>query len=49
MLLSLLAALVIVPWFRAQARANAALSQVARHEDWMVEAHPVEHREIVVP
>jgi hypothetical protein len=47
-LLSLLAALLIVPWFRARARANAALSQFARSEDWMAEAHPAEHGDIAV-
>lgn len=35
---SLVAALVIIPLFRRRARANAALSQLARTEDWKAEA-----------
>jgi hypothetical protein len=45
MLLSLLAALVIVPWFRAQARANAMLSERNRREDWLIAAHDPEQVE----
>lgn len=41
---SMVTALVLVPWFRAQARANVALSGRDRREDWLVAAHPVNVR-----
>jgi hypothetical protein len=45
---SLAAALVIVPWFRRRARANTALSQVARSEDWKAETGASRPRQPVV-
>jgi hypothetical protein len=38
-LVSVAATLVLIPWFRAQARANAALSLRDRREDWTAAAH----------
>jgi hypothetical protein len=41
-LLSVAATLVLIPWFRAQARANAALSLRGRRQDWADAAHPAD-------
>ena len=42
---SVAAAVVLIPWFRQQASANAVLSQRDRSADWLVAVHSVdEHR-----
>jgi hypothetical membrane protein len=41
---SVATAIVLVPWFRAQARANAALSARGRRDDWAAVAHPASAR-----
>jgi hypothetical protein len=37
-------ALFLMPWYRAQASANAALSRRDRSADWLMAAHPVDGR-----
>ena len=46
-LVSVAAALVVIPWFRAQGRANAALSESDRSADWQAAAHPANVHENV--
>jgi hypothetical protein len=41
---ALVTALALIPWFRAQARANLALTRLDRREDWLVAAHPANVR-----
>jgi hypothetical protein len=45
-LVSGVAACFIIPWFRAQASANAALSRRDRRADWLMAAQPVDDRTI---
>jgi len=45
-LVSIVSALVLVPWFRARARANAALSQRDRSADWDSAVAPGDGRKI---
>jgi hypothetical protein len=41
---SVVTAIVLVPWLRAQAGVNAALSKRHRAEDWLGAVHPVNVR-----
>jgi hypothetical protein len=43
---SVAAAVVMIPWFRAQASANAALSRRARNADWSIAVHAVEEHRV---
>jgi hypothetical protein len=45
-MVSVVSALVLIPWFRARARANAALSQGERGADWAGAAQPDDGRTI---
>jgi hypothetical protein len=45
-LVSLVGALLVIPWFRARARANAALTQLDRSADWASAAQPGDGRRI---
>lgn len=45
-LVSVAAASLLIPWFRAQASANAALSRRDRRADWLTAAHPMDDRPV---
>jgi membrane protein implicated in regulation of membrane protease activity len=45
-LVSIVATLLLVPWLRARARANEALSQRDRGADWASAAQPDDGRKI---
>jgi hypothetical protein len=45
-MVSVLTALVLVPWIRARARASFALSQRLRSEAWVGALHPANERTI---
>jgi hypothetical protein len=45
-LVSVVGALLLIPWFRARARANEALSQRDRGADWASAAQPDDGRTI---
>lgn len=45
-LVSIVAALLLIPWFRARARANAALARRDRRADWESAAAPGDGRKI---
>jgi len=38
-LVSIATGIALIPWFRAQARANDALSRRYRNDDWVVAEH----------
>jgi hypothetical protein len=43
-LVSIATGIALIPWFRAQARANEALSRRYRNDDWMVAELPANVR-----
>jgi hypothetical protein len=45
-LVSVVGTLLLIPWFRARARANEALAQRDRGADWASAAHPDDGRKI---
>ncbi len=45
-LVSVVGALLLIPWFRARARANEALARRDRSADWASAAHPDDGRKI---